>query len=259
MAEKIFFRIGYFPFSLSLSSYSKCPEIISRNRYSAAVAEIKTAQSLAKEENRPDLFTREASIWQKLGSFGKAEKSLLEARRRGAKDADGALKEIYRQRRQTDEGFDAWLADKTEKQPTTAPGDKKPAPRFEVMTLEGETLRLADLKGKVVVLNFWYVGCVPCQVEMPGLNKLVEEFTNGEVVFIGFALDEESRLREFLKKNPFKYKVVATSSSIDKQYGVSAYPTHVLINKQGFIEFIITGGSPERYEELRPLIRGLLK
>ena len=226
---------------------------------SIALAEINAAQNTAKAENRPDLFSREASIWRKLGYFDKAEKSLLEARRRGAKDADGALRDIFRQRRQTDEGFEAWLAGKTEKQLSSASGDKKTAPGFEVKTLDGESLRSADLKGKVVVLNFWYVGCVPCQVEMPGLNRLVEYFKSEEIVFIGFALDDEGRLREFLKITPFKYKIVAGSSSIVKQYGVSAYPTHVLINKQGQIEFTMTGGSPERHEELRPLIRGLLK
>ena len=229
------------------------------NDFAAALAEIKTAQSLLKQENRPDLFVREASIWQSLGYFDQAEKALLEARRRGAKNADGELAAVYRLRRQTDEGFDAWLLGKTEKQPPEASGDKKPAPAFEIKDLDGEAIRLSDLKGKVVVLNFWYVGCAPCEVEIPGLNKLVEVFKLEEVVFIGFALDEESRLREFLKKTPFHYKIVAGSSSITKQYGVSAYPTHVLINKQGQIEFFMTGGSPERNEELRPLIRGLLK
>jgi peroxiredoxin len=226
---------------------------------STALAEIDAAQNMAKAENRPDLFMREASIWQKLGYFDKAEKSLLEARRRGAKDADGMLREIYSQRRQTDEGFEAWLGGKTEKQSLSSSGDKKAAPGFEVKTLDGESLRLADLKGKVVVLNFWYVGCAPCQVEIPGLNKLVEEFKSEEVVFVGFALDDEGRLHEFLKTNPFKYKIVAKSSSIAKGYGVSVYPTHILINKQGQIEFTMTGGSPERHEELRPLIRSLLK
>jgi len=226
---------------------------------SIALAEINAAENAAKAENRPDLVMREASIWRKLGYFDKAEKCLLEARRRGAKDADGTLREIYRQRRQTDEGFEAWLGGKTEKQSSSASEDKKTAPGFEVKTLDGESLRLADLKGKVVVLNFWYVGCVPCQVEIPGLNKLVDDFKSEEIVFIGFALDDEGRLREFLKKTPFKYKIVAGSSSIVKQYGVSAYPTHVLINKQGQIEFTITGGDPEKHEDLRPLIRGLLK
>jgi len=226
--------------------------------YSAAVAEIKAAETLAKEENRPDFFMREASVWRALGYDRRAEISLLEARRRGAKEADDELKGIYRQRHQTDTGFEAWLDGETSRQ-KAAPGEKKPAPGFEVKTLDGETLRLADLKGKVVVLNFWFIGCAPCRVEMPGLNKLVEKFKGAEVVFIGFASDDEAQLREFLKKNPFNYKIVAGASSIAKQYGVSAYPTHVLINKQGQIEFTMTGGSPERYEELRPLIWNLLK
>lgn len=227
--------------------------------FSVALAEIKAAGSAAKAENRPDLFAREASIWRNLGYFDKAEKSFLEARRRGEKSADGELREIYRQRHQTDEGFDAWLAEKTEKQSSAAPGDKKPAPGFDVKTLDGEPLRLNELKGKVVVLNFWYIGCVPCQVEMPSLNKLVEEFKLGEVIFIGFALDDESRLREFLIKIPFKYKIVGGSSSIAKQYGASAYPTHIIINKKGLVEFTITGGSPDIQEKLRPLIQGLFK
>jgi peroxiredoxin len=243
-----------------LDSYADAATIHEKlGDFSVAFAEIKAAQTLAKEENRPDLFMREASIWRNLGYFNKAEKSLLEARRRGAKNADEELREIYRQRHQTDEGFDAWLAEETKKQPSAAPGDKKPAPGFEVKTLDGETLRLADLKGKVVVLNFWYIGCAPCQVEMPGLNKLVKEFKPEEVVFIGFALDDESHLREFLKKIPFKYRIVAGSSSIAKQYGAPPFPTHVLINKQGLIEFTMVGGDPNRYEELRPLIQNLLK
>jgi peroxiredoxin len=242
-----------------LDSYAAAAAIHEKlGDFSAALAEIKAARALSKE-NRPDLFMREASIWRNLGYFNKAEKSFLEASRRGAKNADEELREIYRQRHQTDEGFDAWLAEETKKQSSAAPGDKKAAPGFEVKTLDGETLRLADLKGKVVVLNFWYIGCAPCQVEMPGLNKLVEEFMPEEVVFIGFALDDESHLREFLKKIPFKYRIVAESSSIAKQYGASAYPTHVLINKQGLIEFIMIGGSPNRHEELRPLIQSLLK
>ncbi len=226
---------------------------------SAALAEIKAAQTLAKEENRPDLLLREASIWRSLGYFENAEKPLLEALRRGADSAEDELRALYRQRHQTEEGFAAWLADKTKKPAPAAAGDKKIAPAFEVKTLGGETLSPAGLAGKAVVLNFWYVGCAPCQVEMPGLNKLVEEFKDEEVVFIGFALDEEGRLREFLKKNPFHYKIVAGSSSIAAQYGISAYPTHILINKQGQVEFFLTGGDPDRHEQLRPLIRNLLK
>ena len=226
--------------------------------FSAALAEIKAAQTLSKQV-RPDLLIREASTWRSLGYFDKAEKSLLEAHWHGAKNADRELKEIYRQRHQVDEGFDAWLAEKTKKQTPSTPGDKKPAPGFEAKALDGENLRLADLKGKVVVLNFWYIGCAPCRVEIPGLNKLVAEFSGQDVVFIGFALDKPEELRNFLKDVPFKYRIVAEASAIRPLFGVSVYPTHVIINKQGQIEFTLVGGSPDRDTELRPLIKNLLR
>jgi peroxiredoxin len=202
---------------------------------------------------------REALAWRSLGYFNKAEKFLLEARWHGAKNADEELREIYRQRRQTDEGFDAWLAEETKKQSPATPGEKKLAPGFEVKALDGKTLRLADLKGKVVVLNFWYISCPPCQVEIPGLNKLVDEFSGQDVVFIGFALDKPEELRSFLKEFAFKYQIVAEASAIRSLFGVSAFPTHVIINKQGQIEFFLLGGSPNQDEELRPLIKNLLR
>jgi peroxiredoxin len=226
--------------------------------FSTALAELKAAQTLSKQV-RSDLFMSEASAWRSLGYYNKAEKLLLEARWHGAKKADEELREIYRQRRQTDEGFDAWLTEETRNQSPATPGEKKLAPGFEVKALDGETLRLADFKDKVVVLNFWYISCAPCRVEIPGLNKLVDEFSGQDVVFIGFALDKPEELRSFLKEFAFKYRIVAEASAIRSLYGVSVFPTHVIINKLGQIEFFLLGGSPNQDEELRPLIKNLLR
>jgi peroxiredoxin len=65
----------------------------------------------------------------------------------------------------------------------------KLAPTFDARSLDGEALNLATLRGKVVVLNFWYVSCGPCRVKIPGLNQLVSEFQGKGVVFIALALD----------------------------------------------------------------------
>ena len=126
-------------------------------------------------------------------------------------------------------------------------------------TLEGKPLKLSDLKGKVIVLNFWFVGCPPCRIEMPGLNTLTDEFKDEDVVFIAFALDNAEALREFLKEKEFTYQIVPDSSKIASLYGVKVYPTHVLINKKGELEFMLTGGSEDRHEQLRPLIKKLLQ
>ncbi len=94
---------------------------------------------------------------------------------------------------------------------------------------------------------------------MPGLNALVDEFASDSVVFIGLATDGADSLRDFLKTVPFKYQIAPGAKPVADLYGVSVYPTHVLINRQGQIEFFMTGGTPTRHDELRPLIRDLLK
>jgi thiol-disulfide isomerase/thioredoxin len=60
------------------------------------------------------------------------------------------------------------------------------APEFDVVAVDGKRLKLSALKGKVVVLNFWFIGCAPCIAELPALNKLVDEYKGEDVVFIAF-------------------------------------------------------------------------
>jgi peroxiredoxin len=222
-----------------------------------ALADVKTAQALEKEA-RPQHFEAEGKIWQKLGLYGKAESAWLAALRLGSKAAENSLREIYRKRNESVEGFETYLSQALEKQRPAGSEEKEMAPEFDVKTLEGEPLKLSALRGKVVVLNFWFVGCAPCRIEMPGLNMLTEEFKDEDVVFIAFALDNAEALEEFLKEKEFTYQIVPDASKIAALYGVNVYPTHVLINKNGQVEFMLTGGSEDRHEQLRPLIKNLL-
>jgi peroxiredoxin len=244
--------------------------------YAEALADIKTAQGVSKE-TRPDYFVIEASIWSKLGHLQRAETVLREAYKMGNKDAETALREMYERRRGDTAGVEEHLAamlgrgDESTREGesgaqgaqsvsgTASTAQSKAAPDFAVQTIDGNNLKLSELKGKAVVLNFWFIGCAPCRVEMPGLNSLVEEFEGKDVAFIGFALDPAEKLREFLKDHPFDYSIVPNSTKIAELFGVSVYPTHILINKQGRIEYFLTGGSPERHEQLKPLIENLLR
>ena len=226
--------------------------------WNRALADIKTAQALEKED-RPDHFETEGTIWKKLGLNGRAEQAWLEAHRLGSKEAEDSLEEIYRLRNESVEGFEAYLSQALEKQKAASSQEKKPAPDFEAETLEGKSLKLSALEGKVVVLNFWFVGCAPCRVEMPGLNTLTEEFEDEDVVFIAFALDNAEDLEKFLMEKEFNYRIVPDASKIASLFGVKVFPTHILINKKGEIEFLLTGGSEDRHEQLRPLIKNLLR
>jgi len=226
--------------------------------YAVALADIKAAQTLGREVH-PDLVAAEAAVWREMGFSRKAEDMLLEALRLGVLEAESRLREIYQKRHESLEGFEAYLAEKMKKPAASFVGGKKPAPDFEVRTLDGKDLRMSELKGKVVVLNFWFIGCAPCRVEMPGLNKLTEEFGSGEVVFIAFALDKAEPLREFLKEVPFRYQIVPEAGAIASLFGATAFPTHIIINKNGEIELFSLGGSPTKHEDIRPLIKALLR
>ncbi len=146
--------------------------------------------------------------------------------------------------------------------PTNPPDNRKPiAPPFSLASLEGEKFELAALRGKVVVLNFWFTGCAPCVAEFSKLNGLVNKFKNKEVVFIAPTLDNVTTLKLFLKDHRFKYHVVPNAGSLivstySDGSGNVVFPTHIVINKEGEIDTRVTGA--ERIGDLRKAIARLV-
>ena len=134
----------------------------------------------------------------------------------------------------------------------TNKGEPKPtAPTFKVASLDGRIFDSRELKGKIVVLNLWFINCPFCAEEIKLLNKIVDEYRdNKEVVFIGLATDDKAKLETFLKKNPFKFNIVASAGDLmlfgfgDKQKNGSYYlpfPTHVVIDREGRIAVKTSG------------------
>lgn len=127
----------------------------------------------------------------------------------------------------------------------------KPAPAFSATDLSGKTYKLDELKGKTVVLNFWFIGCKPCVMEMPHLNKLVEKYGKEEVVFIAFALDNKAALEKFLLKKTFKYNIIPDAGRIAQEtYKVNSFPTSIIIDKKGFVQDYLIGYSEDVEEKL---------
>nr|WP_199156352.1 TlpA disulfide reductase family protein [Pedobacter sp. ASV2] len=132
--------------------------------------------------------------------------------------------------------------------------DRMPKPRASQSFPEGELfngLKLSDMNGnkydlrdstgKVFVLNFWFINCPPCKEEIPQLNNIVNEYKDKNVVFLAIALDEKSDLKSFLKTTPFNYNIVDGGRYIANKYDVKGYPTHVVIDKSGYIKFSTLG------------------
>lgn len=225
-------------------------------RYADALAAVRAAHAL-RHETDPSAKELEGRIWDALGNEERATEAFVAAVADGSKNARGSLKELYLRRNDSEAGFDAHYAELTRITPTST-DKKKPAAKFRKTGLDGKVYDLSELRGKVVVLNFWFIGCAPCRVEMPGLNKLAAEFADKDVLFIGFATDGAEPLRKFLAEKRFDYKVIPESGGVAADYGVGSYPTHVIIDQQGRVAARLVGGSVDRHDDLRPLIQRLL-
>jgi peroxiredoxin len=132
----------------------------------------------------------------------------------------------------------------------------KPAPDFELKDLQGKRWSLKELRGKIVVLNFWFTSCAPCIQEMPELNKLVRAYDSKNVVFLGLANNKAKQVETFLQKHTFTYALLPDADEVANKYQVSSWPTSIVIDKKGDVK-IITGSSPKIREELEAAINSL--
>ncbi len=113
---------------------------------------------------------------------------------------------------------------------------------FSERDMHGTKYQLKQLIGKVVVLNFWFINCPPCRQEIPDLNDMVDSYKdNKDVVFIAIALDQRYDLEQFLKTSPYHYNIIDNGRYIASQYGVTLYPTHVVIDRTGKVLFHTSG------------------
>jgi len=132
------------------------------------------------------------------------------------------------------------------------------APTFNVTDINGNKFSLTDLKGKIIVLNFWFVECVPCIKEMPELNQLVSEYKNKDVVFIGFSTSDETKIDKFLQQKEFDYNIIPNSKDIAKDYLVSAYPANLVIDKNSNIVHYTNGLNSNTKTDIENVIEKLI-
>jgi peroxiredoxin len=134
----------------------------------------------------------------------------------------------------------------------------KPAPGFRLKDITGKTYSLQDLKGKIVVLNFWFIGCKPCVNEMPVLNAIKKGFDPSKVVFLALSPDKTGAVKSFLRNHPFDYTILPDANEVGKTYDVYAYPASMVIDVGGITRFIQIGG-PDIGENLSSAINSALK
>lgn len=132
------------------------------------------------------------------------------------------------------------------------------APDFTLTTFDGETLRLADMAGQVVVLNFWATWCISCKDEAVELELAWQDFKDQNVAFIGVDyLDQEPLNLQWLERYGITYpNGPDIQGRIYQAYGVTGLPETFIIDQQGNVAKVFVG--PTTRAELGAEIRKLL-
>ena len=227
-----------------------------QQHFSEALQAAKTAQIL-DQFNWTKTRVTEGRVWLALGQGKRAEAAFRSGWKKGSEEAKNELRALYERRTGNTDGFEAFL-NSPSKKPADAENAEKTVPAIQVKSLDGNTIRLAELRGKIVVINFWSTGCAPCRGEIPELNKLVQQYKGKNVVFIALATDEDERIvRTFLKEVPYAYQIVINAGQAAAQFGVPAYPTHFVVDQNGRIAATMVGSNS--FHGLNTVIEQLLR
>ena len=124
--------------------------------------------------------------------------------------------------------------------PKTKAGD--PARDFSAPDLNGRNVRLQNLRGKVVLLNFWGTWCGPCRQEFPELVRLHQRLKDRgfEIVAVDVGDDDEEAVKAFADGAGATFSIVRDQGA-SSLYGVASFPTNVLIDRSGVIRFQLRG------------------
>jgi thiol-disulfide isomerase/thioredoxin len=137
----------------------------------------------------------------------------------------------------------------------------EPAKDFELTTIEGQKIKLSDLKGKVVMIDFWATWCGPCKRSAPTLNKIYEKYKKQGLEILYISVDEQADLYKvapFAREYKLKFPVLLDEGARE-MYNVKVYPTTIFIDREGKVRYRDTGFTDESPRLLETVVELLLQ
>src|SRR5437868_4183173 len=125
----------------------------------------------------------------------------------------------------------------------------KPAPAFELTALDGSIVRLADYRGKAVMLDFWATWCGPCRIEMPWFPEIQKKYGPQGFTILAVAMDDSGldAIKRFAREFGANYPILLGKDAIADAYGVNqGFPTNVFIDRDGKVIQGVVGLTGQR-------------
>jgi len=162
----------------------------------------------------------------------------------------------------------AWIYISADRTGTSTSG-KVPAPQqgflapdFELQTLDGETIKLSNLRGQAVLINLWATWCPPCRAEMPAIEKIYNEYQDQGLVVLAVNMtyqDAYSDIAPFIDEYGLTFPVLLDETSkVGTAYQLRSLPSSFFIDRDGIISEVVIGG-PMAEALLRTRVEQILK
>lgn len=159
----------------------------------------------------------------------------------------GLLLAIFTACNNTPNDIDTSLIKNKESIQTNYAPETASLPSFQITTVDGSIINLADFKGKNVFVNLWATWCPPCRIEMPSIEKLTQKTDKEKVAFVMLSLDENFELaKQFIKVNHLKLPIYYPAENLPAMFNTNGIPATFIFNKEG--ELIKVNKGMENYD-----------
>jgi peroxiredoxin len=142
-----------------------------------------------------------------------------------------------------------------------ATGVRAAAPDFTLPARDGGKLRLSELKGQVVMINFWATWCGPCRQEMPLLQQIQAKYEPLGFTLLGINVEPDSaEAQAWLTKVPVSFPILFDrQNQVAESFGVEGMPSSVFIDRSGNVRYVHRGYKPGDEAKYADMVRSLVK
>jgi len=138
----------------------------------------------------------------------------------------------------------------------------KPAPDIEFIQADGKLMKISELRGQIVLLNFWFAACKPCITEIGSLNELQNKYSSKGVKIVSISTDNHNIVDATTRTHKILYTVAAHGKTEAETYKVKSFPTTFLIDREGIVREVFFGASDwdatHTYMEINPILEKMI-